>query len=132
MTTKKNSTIPILNILNVYLRYCIASLERDFGPGTKTIQGQDISLGIALPLKETMTKDEIAKLQKYADILNEPQRYKRIEKKLKDEVGKNISSKPIIFLTEVTRKWAQKMKIFFHREDYQFFFVPGRVPLISH
>ena len=75
-----------------------------------------------------MTPEEITKLEKYADIFNEPKRYKRIESKLSKEIQKDIKSKPIMFLTEVSRKWAGDLKIFFTNQNYDVLFAPGVDP----
>ena len=55
-----------------------------------------------------MTPEEISKLEKYADILNEPKRYKRVEEKIREKIQKDAKSLPVMFLTMVSRKWADK------------------------
>merc|ERR1719328_24318 len=76
-----------------------------------------------------MTPEEINKFEKYADIFNEPKRYKRIEEKLSREIQKDIKTKPILFLTEVSRKWAGNLKTFFAKQNYDFLFAgPGVDP----
>ena len=119
---------PFMNILDVQLKYYIESLKKDFGEETKMKNGKTVCSGIPLPIGETMTPEEITKLEKYADILNEPKRYKRVEEKLRKEIQKDAKSKPIMFLTEVSRKWADKLKMFFAKHKYDAFFVPGFNP----
>jgi len=119
---------PFMNTLDVQLKYYLDSLKKDFGEKTKTKRGDTIWSGIALPLQKTMTPEEITKLEEYADIFNEPKRYKRIEEKLGKEIQKDSKSKPVMFLTEVSRKWAGNLKMFFAKQSYDVFFAPGVNP----
>ena len=43
-------------------------------------------------MKKTMTLEEVTKIEKYADIFNEPKRYKGIEEKLSKEIKKKLKS----------------------------------------
>ena len=119
---------PFMNILDVQLKFYFDSLKKDFGEEAITKRGDTVCSGIALPLKKTMTPEEINKLEKYADIFNEPKRYKRIEEKLSKEIQKDTKSEPIMFLTEVSRKWAGDLKIFFAKQNYDVLFAPGVDP----
>merc|ERR1712008_180003 len=66
---------PFMQILDVQNKYYIDSLKKDFGEEAKTKRGDTVWSGIALPLKKTMTPEEITKLGKYADIFNEPKSF---------------------------------------------------------
>jgi len=116
---------PFMNIMDVMLKYFFESLKKDFGEETKTKNGYTIWKEIAMPLKKTMTSEEITKLEKYSEIINGQKRYKRVEEKLGNEIQKDGKSKPIMFLTEVSRKWAKSFKTFFEKQNYDCLFAPG-------
>ena len=78
--------------------------------------------------EESFCNDEdIDKLKKYYFLYEESMRYSRLEKRLEKEIikyqmrscGHGDFYRPIICLTEVSRKWKKRLQIFFNEHDYR-------------